>query len=83
MLQLAATIIIFCISNLLFFNPGDVLKELFSVEPEKEGNRFNDCKCDRLGRFWGGTLCPPTSYQPPFPTEGSLYSFDGGETSTA
>ena len=66
-----------------FFYPGDVLKELFSVEPEKEGNRFNDCKCDRLGRFWGGTMCPPTSYQPPFPTEGSLYSFDGSKTSTA
>ncbi|XP_019856795.1 PREDICTED: regucalcin-like [Amphimedon queenslandica] len=58
---------------------GDVLKELISVESEKERNFFNDCKCDRLGRFWGGTMCPPTTRTPPIHIDkiGSLYSYDG------
>ena len=57
-----------------------MLKELVSVEPEKERNFFNDCKCDRLGRFWGGTMCPLTTRTPPIHIDkmGSLYSYDGG-----
>ncbi len=42
---------------LAFFNPADgALTEFARPEPERPGNRFNDGKCDRLGRFWVGTM---------------------------
>ena len=28
------------------------LKPILSVEPEKPTNRFNDGKCDAIGRLW-------------------------------
>jgi sugar lactone lactonase YvrE/DNA-binding IclR family transcriptional regulator len=40
-------------------------------EADKPGNRFNDGKCDRRGRFWGGTLAIDTT-----PGHGSLYRLD-------
>ena len=40
-------------------------------EATKLGNRFNDGKCDRRGRFWAGTLAIDTT-----PGHGSLYRLD-------
>ncbi len=42
-----------------------------SPEATKPGNRFNDGKCDRRGRFWAGTLAIDTT-----PGHGSLYRLD-------
>ena len=42
-----------------------------SPEAGKPGNRFNDGKCDRRGRFWGGTLAIDAT-----PGHGSLYRLD-------
>lgn len=39
------------------FNPAtEELMPLIQVEAHMPGNRFNDGKCDRLGRFWAGTM---------------------------
>lgn len=40
-------------------------------EPERGGNRFNDGKCDALGRFWAGTM----DFACESPT-GALYRYD-------
>ena len=40
-------------------------------EANRPGNRFNDGKCDKRGRFWAGTLAMDTS-----PEAGSLYRLD-------
>jgi D-xylonolactonase len=40
-------------------------------DTEPPGNRFNDGKCDRNGRFWGGTM----DFACKLPT-GALYRFD-------
>ena len=42
-----------------------------SPESDKPGNRFNDGKCDRRGRFWAGTLAIDTTAG-----HGSLYRLD-------
>ena len=44
--------------GLALFDPatGDITKRLGEPEPDVEGNRFNDGKCDARGRFWGGTM---------------------------
>ena len=47
------------------------LTRLEEPEPEREGNRFNDGKCDTSGRFWGGTM----DFAVKAPT-GALYCFD-------
>lgn len=44
---------------------------LASPEAAKPGNRFNDGKCDRRGRFFAGTLAIDTT-----PAQGSLYRLD-------
>lgn len=36
--------------------PGGLPRYLHRPEGEPAGNRFNDGKCDGLGRFWGGTM---------------------------
>ena len=36
--------------------PGAVPHYLYRPAEEPAGNRFNDGKCDRHGRFWGGTM---------------------------
>lgn len=40
-----------------FFDPvTEQLTPIADAEPEMPGNRFNDGKCDRHGRFWAGTM---------------------------
>ena len=51
------------------------MKELSSVEPDKPYNRFNDAKCDRMGRLWAGTLGLDNVL---LEKCGNLYSFNGG-----
>ena len=40
-------------------------------EADRPGNRFNDGKCDRRGRFWAGTLAIDTT-----PGQAALYRLD-------
>ena len=49
---------------------GD-LAVLARPETDRPGNRFNDGKCDRLGRLWAGTLAIDTT-----PDQGSLWRLD-------
>jgi len=53
----------------------DRLDMLVDPEPEKPGNRFNDGKCDPVGRLIAGTM----QYECKDP-EGSLYSLDVDRT---
>jgi len=58
----------------------DVVKQkvqvLATVDEGKEGNRFNDAKCDARGRLWAGTMGPfPASGELKFDAVGSLYRF--------
>ncbi|XP_019849866.1 PREDICTED: regucalcin-like [Amphimedon queenslandica] len=55
---------------------GDV-KELCSVQREKETTRFNDSKCDKSGRLWCGTMAMETAPGVLEEKQGNLYSFDG------
>jgi len=50
---------------------------LHQPEPERQGNRFNDGKCDAQGRFWAGSM----DFACEAPT-GALYRYDadGGST---
>lgn len=45
-------------SGLVFLEPGNEFSIRPVVAPERTlpGNRFNDGKCDRFGRFWAGTM---------------------------
>lgn len=55
----------------LFDPHTEALKRLHRPEPELPGNRFNDGKCDAMGRFWAGTMdfdCQQAT--------GALYLFD-------
>ena len=58
--------------GLALFDPASrALERLHEPEREREGNRFNDGKCDTQGRFWGGTM----DFAVREPT-GALYRFD-------
>jgi xylono-1,5-lactonase len=52
--------------------PGASPSYLYRPPQEPPGNRFNDGKCDRRGRFWGGTM----DFDCTAPT-GALYVYDG------
>jgi len=57
-------------------DPGtSQLTVLASLDSEPPANRFNDGKCDPAGRFLAGTMDMNEKYP-----IGSLYSFDGKET---
>src|SRR5271166_6329536 len=59
--------------SVAFFDPRTgKLDTLPDAEPDKPGNRFNDAKCDRQGRLWGGTM-GDVDWDSPV---GSLYRFD-------
>ena len=51
---------------------------LATVDEEHPTNRFNDAKCDRLGKLWGGTMGYEDKPGVFSPHMGSLYSYDGG-----
>jgi len=57
-----------------FFDPDSgLVSRIARPEPEREGNRFNDGKCDAAGRFWAGTMdfdCREST--------GALYCLDAG-----
>ena len=58
--------------GLVLFDPQTrALVRLDEPEREREGNRFNDGKCDTRGRFWGGTMDFATTA-----ASGALYCFD-------
>lgn len=58
------------------FDPAsEELVPLLQVEDDIPGNRFNDGKCDRHGRFWAGTM----DFDGKQPT-GSLYRFSPDRT---
>ena len=58
--------------GLALFDPHTrALARLDEPEREREGNRFNDGKCDTRGRFWGGTMDFATTA-----ASGALYCFD-------
>jgi len=59
-------------SGLYMLDPGSgALKLVAAPERDNPGNRFNDGRCDRGGRFWAGTM----NDGPREPT-GSLYRLD-------
>ncbi|WP_374569426.1 SMP-30/gluconolactonase/LRE family protein [Ideonella sp.] len=58
--------------GLALFDPDSgELQRLHEPEPDREGNRFNDGKCDAQGRFWAGSM----DFGCKAPT-GALYRFD-------
>jgi sugar lactone lactonase YvrE len=65
-------------SGLYMLDPGSgALKLVAAPERDIPGNRFNDGRCDRGGRFWAGTM----SDGPRVPS-GSLYRLDSDRTCT-
>ncbi len=61
-------------------------RELCRPEADRPGNRFNDGKCDRQGRFWVGSmqtnLNPDGSPRPITETSGALWRIDPDGTAT-
>jgi sugar lactone lactonase YvrE len=49
----------------------EVLTAIMDPEAEIAGNRFNDGKCDAVGRFWAGTMSVTDD-----PEQGALYCLD-------
>ena len=66
------------ISHDLFPTSTGAADTLATVDEEHPSNRFNDAKCDRLGRLWGGTMGFEDKPGVLSPHMGSLYSYDGG-----
>jgi sugar lactone lactonase YvrE len=65
--------------TLAFFDPGKKsFAATMAMTTEPTGNRFNDGKCDRQGRFWSGTMCK-TEWDEPC---GSLYRIGADRTAT-
>jgi sugar lactone lactonase YvrE len=68
-------------TGLDFFDPATGAMERFTApEADKPGNRSNDGKCDRQGRFWYGTMqnnfTPDMGEAPLGDPAGSLYRVD-------
>lgn len=51
---------------------GGALEQLAAAAHDPRTTRFNDGKCDPLGRFWAGTI-----YEPRDAREAALYCLDG------
>ena len=59
-------------SGLYFFNPDNgALTAIVKPDADRPGNRFNDGKVDRHGRFWTGTV-QASAYTP----RGRLWRLD-------
>ena len=54
-----------------FLDPDGRLTSVAEVETANPGNRMNDGKCDRHGRFWAGTMAGDSR-----PGAGALYRLD-------
>ena len=54
-----------------FLDPDGRLTSVAEVEAGNPGNRMNDGKCDRHGRFWAGTMAGDSR-----PGAGALYRLD-------
>lgn len=68
-------------SGIDFFDPGTGrLDRLAAPEADRPGNRSNDGRCDRQGRFWYGTMqnnfAPDTSEVPITEVSGAIYRID-------
>lgn len=50
----------------------EIVKKVAEVETQLDKNRFNDGKCDKLGRYWAGTM----NMMKDFPS-GNLYKLEG------
>lgn len=75
-------------SSLQFFDPATgALTPFIAPEADKPGNRSNDGKCDRQGRFWYGTmqnnLGPNMEDVPITGRTGWLYRIDADGSATA
>lgn len=57
---------------------GEFVRDAFEVETDSyyDTNRFNDAKCDPVGRFFGGTQRYNECHGPFSVANASLYSFD-------
>jgi sugar lactone lactonase YvrE len=62
----------------LFDPDRGITATLGTPEPDKPGNRFNDCKCDRAGRFFAGTMALNAG-----PGQGTLWRLDPDGRMTA
>ena len=62
----------------ILFDPDTGSSELIAEpEPDRAGNRFNDGKSDRQGRFWAGSM-----FDGDGPRTGALYRMDHDRTVT-
>ena len=63
--------------NVVISSCAGAMQPLASVEEDKPCNRFNDAKCDQMGRLWCGTMRLGPETSPDFPKgQGCLYSID-------
>lgn len=62
---------------LVDFADGVTTRCVFPFEPENAGTRFNDGRCDRVGRFWAGTVIESMDKR-----VSALYRYDSGGTCT-
>jgi len=42
--------------TLVAVDPDGARRTIADVEPDRPQNRFNECRCDPLGRLWAGTM---------------------------
>jgi L-arabinonolactonase len=80
-------ILLTCKTGVKFFDRETGQLTLFvNPEPDKPGNRFNDGKTDRKGRYWGGTMGDNMDAQgkgtEQQKAQGTLYRIDPDGTST-
>ena len=65
--------LVMAVGRRILLDEGEGVRLLASVEEDRPGNRFNDCKCDPAGRLWAGTTSGERS-----PGKASLYRLAPG-----
>jgi len=58
---------------LVLRDPDGALRTIATAETEVDENRFNDCRCDPLGRLWAGTMSRTRA-----PGSAALYRLEPG-----